>query len=156
MFFFLVGTASQIPTTASRRKIWGLVGTVRLLACRYLIVITDAQMCGTIAGHNIYKISSTEVIPYTRSSLHLTEKQVQNNAIYLEMVKSVLNTPYFYFSYTYDLSHTMQRLHNTIPEFLQVNILYIFIIVLYSTKQFFIFTIKIYCYLDVASRQGRP
>jgi len=93
------------------------------LACRYLIVITDAQMCGTIAGHNIYKISSTDVIPYTRSSLHLTEKQVQNNAIYLEMVKSVLNTPYFYFSYTYDLSHTMQRLHNTTPEFLQVNIL---------------------------------
>jgi len=138
LFLFLVGTASQIPTTASRRKIWGLVGTVRLLACRYLIVITDAQMCGTIAGHNIYKISSTEVIPYTRSSLHLTEKQVQNNAIYLEMVKSVLNTPYFYFSYTYDLSHTMQRLHNTIPEFLQVNILlYIFITVLYSTKQFY-------------------
>lgn len=116
-----VGTASQIPTTASRRKIWGLVGTIRLLACRYLIVITDAQMCGTIAGHNIYKISSTDVIPYTRSSLHLTEKQVQSNATYLEMVKSVLNTPYFYFSYTYDLSHTMQRLHNTTPEFLQVS-----------------------------------
>jgi len=94
------------------------------LACRYLIVITDAQMCGTIAGHTIYRISSTEVIPYTRSSLHLTEKQVQNNATYLEMVKSVLNTPYFYFSYTYDLSHTMQRLHNTPPEFLQVNMLY--------------------------------
>jgi hypothetical protein len=92
------------------------------LACRYLIVITDAEMCGTIAGHNIYKISSTDVIPYTRSSLHLTERQVQNNATYLEMIKSVLNTPYFYFSYTYDLSHTMQRLHNTTPEFLQVNI----------------------------------
>lgn len=120
----IVGTASQIPTTASRRRIWGLVGTIRLLACRYLIVITDAQMCGTIAGHTIYRISSTEVIPYTRSSLHLTEKQVQNNATYLEMVKSVLNTPYFYFSYTYDLSHTMQRLHNTPPEFLQVNMLH--------------------------------
>jgi len=119
----LVGTASQIPTTASRRKIWGLIGTIRLLACRYLVVITDAEMCGTIAGHNIYKISSTDVIPYTRSSLHLTERQVQNNATYLEMIKSVLNTPYFYFSYTYDLSHTMQRLHNTTPEFLQVNII---------------------------------
>ncbi|EGI61638.1 SAC1 phosphatase, partial [Acromyrmex charruanus] len=115
-----VGTANQIPTTASRRKIWGLVGTIHLLACRYLIVVTDAQMCGTIAGHNIFKISSTDVIPYTRSFLHLTEKQVQNNSTYLEMVKSVLNTPYFYFSYTYDLSHTMQRLHNTTPEFLQM------------------------------------
>jgi len=139
LLLFAVGTASQIPTTASRRKIWGLIGTIRLLACRYLIVITDAQMCGTIAGHNIFKISSTDVIPYTRSSLHLTEKQVQNNAIYLEMVKSVLNTPYFYFSYSYDISHTMQRLHNTPPEFLQVNILlHVYIAILCSVLSNFI------------------
>ncbi|XP_015172365.1 PREDICTED: phosphatidylinositide phosphatase SAC1 isoform X2 [Polistes dominula] len=65
---------------------------------------------------------SYNVIPYSRSSLHLSEKQVQNNATYLEMVKSVLNTPYFYFSYTYDLSHTTQRLHNTTPEFLQMTL----------------------------------
>ncbi|XP_046814003.1 phosphatidylinositol-3-phosphatase SAC1 isoform X1 [Vespa crabro] len=117
-----VGTASLIPPTASRRKIWGIVGSIRLLACRYLIVITDALMIGTIAGQQIYKIVSTDVIPYSRSSLHLSEKQVQNNATYLEMVKSVLNTPYFYFSYTYDLSHTIQRLHNTTPEFLQMTL----------------------------------
>ncbi|KAF7411864.1 hypothetical protein HZH66_000760 [Vespula vulgaris] len=117
-----VGTASLIPPTASRRKIWGIVGTIRLLACRYLIVITDALMIGTIAGQQIYRIVSTDVIPYSRSSLHLSEKQVQNNATYLEMVKSVLNTPYFYFSYTYDLSHTTQRLHNTTPEFLQMTL----------------------------------
>lgn len=126
------------------------MGTIRLLACRYLIVITDAQMCGTLAGHNIYKISSTDVIPYTRSSLHLSEKQVQNNSIYLEMVKSVLNTPYFYFSYTYDLSHSMQRLHNTTPEFLQVNILlHVYIIILYSIINSFM--IKAHCHLDAAS-----
>lgn len=82
-------------------------------------------MIGTIAGQQIYRIVSTDVIPYSRSSLHLSEKQVQNNATYLEMVKSVLNTPYFYFSYTYDLSHTTQRLHNTTPEFLQVCIIWI-------------------------------
>ncbi|KAI4496523.1 PREDICTED: phosphatidylinositide phosphatase SAC1 isoform X1 [Polistes canadensis] len=117
-----VGTASLIPSTASRRKIWGIVGNIRLLACRYLIVITDALMIGTIAGQQIYRIVSTDVIPYSRSSLHLSEKQVQNNATYLEMVKSVLNTPYFYFSYTYDLSHTTQRLHNTTPEFLQMTL----------------------------------
>ncbi|KAI4500618.1 hypothetical protein M0802_004210 [Mischocyttarus mexicanus] len=117
-----VGTASLIPPTASRRKIWGIVGNIRLLACRYLIVITDALMIGTIAGQQIYRIVSTDVIPYSRSSLHLSEKQVQNNATYLEMVKSVLNTPYFYFSYTYDLSHTTQRLHNTTPEFLQMTL----------------------------------
>lgn len=103
------------------------MGTIRLLACRYLIVITDAEICGTIAGHNIYKITSTEILPYTRSSLHLSEKQVQNNATYVEMIKSVLNTSHFYFSYSYDLSHTMQRLHNTTPEFLQVSGIFLFV-----------------------------
>ena len=61
------------------------------------------------------------MLPYSRSLLHLSEKQIQNNMTYLEMIKTILNEPYFYFSYTYDLSHTMQRLHNTTPEFLQVN-----------------------------------
>lgn len=120
--FVVAGTASQIPSTASRRKIWGIIGTIKLLACRYLIVITDATEVGTIAGHQIFKIVATDVIPYTKSSLHLSEKQMQSNSTYLEMIKSVLNTPYFYFSYTYDLSHSMQRLHNTIPEYLQVSI----------------------------------
>ncbi|XP_015608691.1 phosphatidylinositide phosphatase SAC1 [Cephus cinctus] len=114
------GTASQIPQTASRRKIWGIVGTIRLLACQYLIVITDAESVGTIAGERIYRIVSTDIIPYARSFVHLSEKQIENNTTYLEMIKTVLNTPYFYFSYTYDLSHTMQRLHNTTPEFLQM------------------------------------
>ncbi|XP_015118275.1 phosphatidylinositide phosphatase SAC1 isoform X1 [Diachasma alloeum] len=120
IFTQAVGTASQIPQTASRRKIWGIVGTIRLLACRYFIVITDAEQIGTIAGQQVFKAITTEVIPYSRSDLHLSEKQIQNNTTYVEMIKTVLNTPYFYFSYTYDLSHSMQRLHNTPPEFLQM------------------------------------
>lgn len=36
------------------------------------------------------------------------------------MVDDVLKTPHLYFSYTYDLTHSLQRLHNTMPEFLQV------------------------------------
>ncbi|CAD6233880.1 GSCOCG00012319001-RA-CDS [Cotesia congregata] len=118
--FTQVGTANQISQTAIRRKIWGIVGTIKLLSCRYLIVITDAKRIGTIAGQQIFQMTATDVIPYSKSDLHLTDKQIENNTTYLEMIKSVLNTPYFYFSYTYDLSHTMQRLHNTTPEFLQM------------------------------------
>lgn len=36
------------------------------------------------------------------------------------MIEQVLETPYMYFSYTYDLTHSLQRLHNTTPDFLQV------------------------------------
>ncbi|KAL7286222.1 hypothetical protein TKK_0019518 [Trichogramma kaykai] len=114
-----VANPSQIPQTASRRKIWGIVGIVRLLACPYLIVIDNAQKVGTIANQDVYKIVSTNVIPFSRSMYHLDEKQQRHNSSYLDMIKLVLSTPHFYFSYTYDLSHTMQRLHNTTPDFLQ-------------------------------------
>lgn len=118
---FSGGSASQLPLTASKRKIWGVIGTIRLLACRYLIVITEAEWIGTIARQQIYKIISTDVIPYSKSALHLNEKQIQINTTYLEMIKFALAMPHYYFSYTYDLSHTMQRLHNTLPEFLEVS-----------------------------------
>ena len=36
------------------------------------------------------------------------------------MVESVLKTGYFYFSTTYDITHTLQRLHNTSPEFVSI------------------------------------
>lgn len=34
------------------------------------------------------------------------------------MIERVLRTQYFYFSYTYDLTHSLQQLNNTNPEFL--------------------------------------
>lgn len=43
------------------------------------------------------------------------------NQMFVAMIELVLNTPYLYFSYTYDLTHSLQRLHNTMPEFLQVS-----------------------------------
>lgn len=41
------------------------------------------------------------------------------------MMKNVLETPYMYFSYDYDLTHTMQRLYNTSPEFIKVAFSYL-------------------------------
>lgn len=44
---------------------------------------------------------------------------------YLNMIKETFNTPYYYFSYTYDLTHTMQRLYNTTESFAKVKLLFI-------------------------------
>ena len=33
------------------------------------------------------------------------------------MLSNALETPKYYFSYSYDLTHTLQRLYNTSPEF---------------------------------------
>ena len=39
------------------------------------------------------------------------------NKVYLNLVDTMLRTDSFYFSFTYDLTHSMQRLHNTSPDF---------------------------------------
>lgn len=55
---------------------------------------------------------------------HIYVKKVQMDMEYLNMVKQTLNTPYYYFSYTYDLTHSMQRLYNTSSSFANVRFFY--------------------------------
>ncbi|KDR20269.1 phosphatidylinositide phosphatase SAC1 isoform X2 [Zootermopsis nevadensis] len=110
----------QIPQASSSKPICGIVGTLQLLAGPYLVIITKKDKVGTINGETIWKVAEIEVISYTRTLLHLTEKQISKNKLYISMVENVLNTPFLYFSYSYDITHTQQRLHNTTPEFLQM------------------------------------
>ena len=44
-----------------------------------------------------------------RSEHHLTAEQLESNRKYTDMLKQVLSTPYFYFSYNFDISHSRQR-----------------------------------------------
>lgn len=46
-----------------------------------------------------------------------------DNKTFLAMLNNVLNTDGFYFSATYDLTHTLQRLANTSPEFQEMTLL---------------------------------
>lgn len=81
----------------------------------YLVVATHRDYVGMINGHVVWRLAGHELIPYIPSMIHLTDLQKAQNEIYLSMINHVLNTPFFYFSYTYDLSHSLQRL-NAIPS----------------------------------------
>ncbi|XP_061571188.1 phosphatidylinositol-3-phosphatase SAC1-B isoform X2 [Cololabis saira] len=48
---------------------------------------------------------------------------MQDNKTFLSMINNVLHTDAFYFSTDYDLSHTLQRLANTSPEFQDMSLL---------------------------------
>lgn len=117
----LENNAGQIPTSGSRRPVCGILGTISLISGKYLIVATHRIHVGYIAGQSVWRLAASDLIPYTRSTLHLTNEQLSDNKVYISMVEQLLNTPYIYFSYTYDLTHTLQRLHNTAPDFLQVS-----------------------------------
>ncbi|KAH8019648.1 hypothetical protein HPB51_020459 [Rhipicephalus microplus] len=113
----------DIPPHAVKRTIYGIVGIIHLLAGPYLIVIVERRKVGDINGQAVWRIKATEAYSFTRTSLHLTEQQNQYNKQYTAMVQDVLSTPNFYYSTTYDLSHTLQKLYNTTPDFLQMGLM---------------------------------
>jgi len=116
----LADNRDEIPKNATKKPIYGIIGTVQLLAGKYLVVITKCSKAGTVNGQYIWKIDETQILPFSRSLLHLKEEQLSENQTYVNMIQQVLDTPNLYFSYSYDLTHTLQRLHNTMPEFLQM------------------------------------
>jgi hypothetical protein len=61
---------------AIRRSIHGIIGIINLIAGPYLIVITSKVRVGDINGQTIYKVQTTEMIPYARNMSHLNEYQV--------------------------------------------------------------------------------
>ncbi|XP_014666143.1 PREDICTED: phosphatidylinositide phosphatase SAC1-like [Priapulus caudatus] len=116
----LESDSSIATATTTSRQIFGVLGVVRLLAGPYLIVITKRSKVGELNGDAIYRVDETDMLSYKRTFFHLTEQQNQDNKTYLSMVQAVLQMPSFYFSYAYDLTHSLQRLQNTSPDFRQM------------------------------------
>lgn len=114
---------NQIPSTYSVHKICGILGAINLTSGNHLVIATHRVAVGFINNQVIWRLAGIDVLPYVPSVLHLNENQKQENEQYLSMVRSVLDTPYLYFSYSYDITHTLQRLHSMSPEFLNMSLL---------------------------------
>ncbi|XP_076864540.1 phosphatidylinositol-3-phosphatase SAC1-A [Brachyhypopomus gauderio] len=113
----------DIPPSGVTRSICGIMGTIRLVAGMYLIVITRKRKVGNLLGHTVWKAVEFDLISYKKTILHLTENQIQDNTTFLSMITSILNTDGFYFCTDYDLTHTQQRLANTSPDFQEMSLL---------------------------------
>ncbi|CAK6972029.1 phosphatidylinositol-3-phosphatase SAC1-B isoform X2 [Scomber scombrus] len=118
-----VSVRRDIPATAKTRPICGLMGTIRLVAGVYLVVITKKKKVGDLLGHAVWKALDFDMISYKKTILHLTDNQMQDNKTFLSMINNVLHTDGFYFATDYDLTHTLQRLANTSPEFQEMSLL---------------------------------
>eukprot|EP00842_Homolaphlyctis_polyrhiza_P000804 jgi/Hompol1/1724/HPOL_001925-RA len=86
----------------------GIVGIIRLNAGDHIIIITGRKRVGSIAGNEIFALTEHKILPVQTIRTHLTERMIQDDALYLSMISDLLASG-FYFSYTYDLTHTVQR-----------------------------------------------
>lgn len=67
--------SEPVPSGADRKRIYGVIGVIRLVAGPYLIVVTERRLVGAINGHQIWEMRKAECVPFARTTLHLTEKE---------------------------------------------------------------------------------
>ncbi|KAG0262163.1 phosphatidylinositol-3,5-bisphosphate 5-phosphatase [Mortierella polycephala] len=90
-------------------KFYGIVGFVRFTEGYYLTLITKRSPVALIGGHYIFHIDATMTVS-VHSSTTPTSKLDKNSdeARYLQMFQMVDLTKNFYFSYSYDITRTLQ------------------------------------------------
>ncbi|KAI8849108.1 SacI homology domain-containing protein [Chytridium lagenaria] len=95
---------------------FGIVGFVRFLEGFYIILITKRSAVALIGGHYIYHIDDTLLVPVTSPTAKIERKAEE--ARYVQTFNQVDMSKNFYFSYTYDITQSLQ--HNMTwnsPEF---------------------------------------
>ncbi|KAF2402721.1 hypothetical protein EJ06DRAFT_505683 [Trichodelitschia bisporula] len=91
-------------------SIAGILGIISLRLDKYIIVITKATPVGRLRGHMIYKIAATEFLPLRERPLHDLDEDT-----YLHIVKDLLKNAPLYFSYSYDITNSLQRQSDSNP-----------------------------------------
>lgn len=84
----------------------GLLGFIRFTDCYYLLVVTKRRPVAILGGHYLYHIDGTKLIPVTSNP----KKPASNSeeARFLHTFLSIDLSKTFYYSYTYDLTNTLQ------------------------------------------------
>lgn len=84
---------------------FGLVGFVRFLHGYYLILIIKRRKVAEVGYHTIYKVEDTRLVYIPNQQ---PTELVDEEARYVKAFNSIDLTSNFYFSYSYDISHTLQ------------------------------------------------
>ncbi|KAG7213368.1 hypothetical protein KM043_002662 [Ampulex compressa] len=84
---------------------FGIVGFVRFLEGYYIILVTKRRRVAVIGHHTIYKIEDTSMIYIPNDTVRIFHPDEQR---YVKMFQSIDLSSNFYFSYSYDLTHTLQ------------------------------------------------
>jgi hypothetical protein len=99
---------------------WGLLGFIRFTESYYMLLITKRTQIALIGGHYIYQIEATELIPLTTgSSTRFTKDRNPEEIRYLNILANLDLTKSFYFSYSYNVTRTLQR--NIVRERMAIN-----------------------------------
>lgn len=97
------GSPSQTST------IYGVAGTIRLLAGKYVLVITSRKVAGTFLGFPVFRVMSMKFL-HCNEALKFSNYQEKKDEVYfMNLLKVVEATPGLYYSYETDITLNLQR-----------------------------------------------
>ncbi|OBA23202.1 hypothetical protein METBIDRAFT_29724 [Metschnikowia bicuspidata var. bicuspidata NRRL YB-4993] len=91
---------------------YGLAGLIRFTREYYLLVVTKCSQVAVVGGHYLYHVDETKLVPlslaYRRPDKYSDEERLLLIFKYLDLGRT------FYFSYTYDITNSLQ--HNCMAQ----------------------------------------
>ncbi|CDS08477.1 hypothetical protein LRAMOSA09839 [Lichtheimia ramosa] len=85
------------------------MGFIRLHAGEYMIVTLGRECAGVFNGHEIFRATTFQILPLPRDLSNLTNTQLNDEQQYIHLLQDHLKQNTFYFSYTYDLTRSLQQ-----------------------------------------------
>ncbi|XP_023539998.1 phosphoinositide phosphatase SAC8 isoform X2 [Cucurbita pepo subsp. pepo] len=97
------GSATKVST------IYGVAGTIRLVAGVYMLVITSRKEVGNFLGFPVFQVTSMKFVPCDQALKRSTSQEKKDEAYFLTLLKIVETTPGLYYSYQTDITLNLQR-----------------------------------------------
>lgn len=99
-----------------RCSTWGLMGFIRFTGAYYMLIVTKRSPVAMIGGHYVYQVNGTDLISLTSmtSSSRMKVDRDPEEARFIGILNNLDLSRSFYFSYSYDITHTLQ--HNILFE----------------------------------------
>jgi hypothetical protein len=94
---------------------WGLLGFIRFTGAYYMLLITKRSQVAMIGGHYIYQVDGTDLVSLnTLSSARFKLDRDSDESRFIGILNNLDLSRSFYFSYSYDITRTLQ--HNVVCE----------------------------------------
>ncbi|KAL3231311.1 Phosphatidylinositol-3-phosphatase SAC1 [Nakaseomyces bracarensis] len=97
-------SAGEFPVGSGTSRVAALLGFIRLKLNKYAVIADTVEETGRLNGHVVYRVVQHSVVSAKRSA-----RIDSDEAEYLKLLEMQLKNATLYFSYTYDLTNSVQR-----------------------------------------------
>lgn len=92
-----------------RCSTWGLLGFIRFTGAYYMLIITKRSQVAIIGGHYVYQVDGTDLITLAPSNASRYKSLDSEEARFVGILNNLDLSRSFYFSYSYDITRTLQN-----------------------------------------------